>query len=436
MSDHNPRLMFPSLLRWKTTVKVLFVFLFCLALQVQAEKSPAQKRKELEAKRRELQAAIRKNKNELIRIRAEAHNKEKELKVLGSQITQRQQLISNINQQTFEIEVQIIEQRKMITTLKADVERLKADYAAYLEAAYKKRVSLSNLLFFVFDSKSLHQALRRMRYLNAYGNYRQKQARLILKTQHQMIEAIQEMINIKQVKLGLRAEKEKEKVALIKDKEEETAMLSKLQEKEQDLKKKLERQEQAARKLNRDIELQIAREIELARRAEEERRAKAKKANKPEAPRTSTSYLSSADQKLGIDFASSKGKLPWPVAGTLAESFGNHAHPTLKGVVTTNNGIDIATQAGASVKAVYKGVVKGIFPIPGLGKVVLISHGEYYTVYARLEDNVSVKIGDPVEAGKVIGQVAVYPETGAGRLHFEVWKQRLFQNPLPWLRAK
>ena len=181
--------------------------------------------------------------------------------------------------------------------------------------------------------------------------------------------------------------------------------------------------------------MQIVKEIEAARKLEEKKRAAAQKANRPAGPKTSTSYLSDADIKLGLDFASSKGKLPWPVAGKVVETFGDHAHPTLKGVVTTNNGIDILAKPGDEIKAVYKGVVKAIFPIPGLDKVVLVSHGEYYTVYARLS-SVKVQIGDPVETGKVLGVLGAHPDTGEGRLHFEVWKQRLFQNPLPWLRAR
>jgi septal ring factor EnvC (AmiA/AmiB activator) len=119
----------------------------------------------------------------------------------------------------------------------------------------------------------------------------------------------------------------------------------------------------------------------------------------------------------------------------MVEGFGDHAHPTLKGIVTTNNGIDIAAKAGSSVQAVFKGTVKAVFPIPGLDKVVLVNHGEYYTVYARLE-TIKVKIGQEVLLGQEIGTLAVYPETGEGRLHFEIWKQRLFQNPLPWLRVR
>ncbi len=428
--------MFPKAIKLKYTIKAaLLIFLFVSFFVAQAGQSPAEKRKELEAKRRQLQENIRRNKNELLRIKAEAFSKEKELKVLAAQIQNREEVINIVGQQAFEISLQISSQREMVEKLKQDIVSLKKDYAAYLVAAYKRQLSSTDLLFFVFDAKNVQQALRRLRYLSAYGDYRKRQAQLIFNTQKQMLMLITEMISVKKEKATLIKVKEVEKKELVQDKVEEQKLLVQLQDKESQLKQKIEKQVLAAKKLSKEIELQIAKEIEAARKLEEKKRAAAAKANKPSGPKTSTSYLNDADIKLSIDFANNKGKLPWPVVGKIVETFGDHSHPTLKGVITTNNGIDISAKAGSEVKVVFKGVIKGIFPIPGLDKVVLVSHGEYYTVYARLS-SVSIKIGEKVETGKVIGILATHPESGIGRLHFEVWKQRIFQNPSPWLRAK
>jgi len=436
MLTKTPLLLFLNHIKLKNLTKYFLVIIFLsLIISVFAAQTPADRRKELETKRKQLQESIRKNKNELIKVKAEAFNKEKELKILAEQIENREQVINVVGQQAFELTLQIGNQKELVTKLRQDVVLLKQDYANFLVAAYKRRLNSADLLFFVFEAKDLQQAMRRLRYLNAYGTYRQKQAQLILNTQRQMIALISEMITVKQEKAFLIKEKETEKKALVQDKQEEQKLLTQLQGKEKDLKQKIEKQMLAAKKLSKEIELQIAREIEAARKAEEKKRAAAQKANKPSVPKTSTSYLSDADIKLGLDFSSSKGKLPWPVSGKVIETFGDHAHPTLKGVVTTNNGIEILSKPNAEVKAVYKGVVKAIFPIPGLDKVVLVSHGEYYTVYARLA-KVSIKIGESIETGKVIGSLAVHQDSGEGRLHFEVWKQRVFQNPLPWLRVK
>jgi murein DD-endopeptidase MepM/ murein hydrolase activator NlpD len=65
----------------------------------------------------------------------------------------------------------------------------------------------------------------------------------------------------------------------------------------------------------------------------------------------------------------------------------------------------------------------------------LVNHGEYFTVYARLA-TVNVKIGESVEPKDILGEVAFNEEENTSKLHFEVWKQQVFQNPLPWLKSK
>ncbi len=261
-----------------------------------------------------------------------------------------------------------------------------------------------------------------------------------------MIGAINEMIVAKQNMMLLMSEKEKEKLELELDKKEEAVLLGKLQHIVKDLKQQIAEQEKNARQLNKAISDLIAKEIEDARKAEEaKRKAAARKAEREAAAshkpkpaeketKTSNSYLSLADLKLTNDFASNKGKLPWPANnGSISETFGEHAHPTLKGVVTNNNGIDIGMKPNSEITAVFKGTVKAIFPIPGMDRVVLVSHGEYFTVYARLA-TVNVKIGQQIETGQLLGTVGTNPEDGTSRLHFEVYKQRVLQNPQSWIR--
>jgi septal ring factor EnvC (AmiA/AmiB activator) len=395
----------------------------------------ALKRKELEAKRKALQEQIQRNKKALQQAKVAEQSSVKQLEVIGGQILVREQLIDHVSQEAFQLSIDIANQQKIVALLKEDIEKLKQDYAAYLRAAYIKR-SVNAAFLYIFDSRSIDQAIKRLKYLNTYGNYRQQQARIILKTQQQMVYALQELIEIKQQKLGLVKIKETEKKELVADKEVQTVLLGQVQKKVKSLAQIIAQQEQAARALNQSLSKLIADEIALAKRAEERKRAKDGSANKKTAaPVTSNSYLSDADLKLSGNFAANKGKLPWPAAGVLVQGFGKRDHPTLKGVVLSNNGIDIATPHGSAVRPVFKGTVKGIFPIPGLDKVVLVNHGEYFTVYARLA-TVNVKIGESVEPKDILGDVAFNEEENTSKLHFEVWKQQVFQNPLPWLKSK
>lgn len=135
-------------------------------------------------------------------------------------------------------------------------------------------------------------------------------------------------------------------------------------------------------------------------------------------------------------FASHRGSLPRPVDGTFRVTgrFGRHALPELPDVMYDNPGIDVEVAPGAPVKAVYGGKVSGVYMISGFGNVVIVSHGNYYTVYGNLASP-TVKAGDTVQQGSVVGSVAPDPgDSSHGELHFEVWKNREKLDPLGWIR--
>ena len=66
------------------------------------------------------------------------------------------------------------------------------------------------------------------------------------------------------------------------------------------------------------------------------------------------------DAALSSSFAANKGKLPWPVEGTVTGSFGSHPHPVYKNVTMPfNNGVNVAVVRNAAVKAVSAGSQSG-----------------------------------------------------------------------------
>ena len=89
-----------------------------------------------------------------------------------------------------------------------------------------------------------------------------------------------------------------------------------------------------------------------------------------------------------------------------------------------HNGIDIAAEAGTTVKAAAAGTVYTVFKDDTMGTTVVIRHdGGYTTQYASLAEDVSVEVGDVVQMGDAIGAVAntALLETAQGdHLHFSV----------------
>ena len=143
--------------------------------------------------------------------------------------------------------------------------------------------------------------------------------------------------------------------------------------------------------------------------------------------------LTPAEKTLSANFVGNKGKLPWPVErGIIASSFGKHASVVSDKVTVTNNGIDIATTENAKARAVFDGEVTSVTNLTGANTVVIIRHGEYFTVYSNLE-NVTVKRGDKVKTKQGIGTVHTNKTEGKTELHFEVLKEQNRQDPANWL---
>ncbi|MDE5653957.1 MAG: peptidoglycan DD-metalloendopeptidase family protein, partial [Muribaculaceae bacterium] len=156
-------------------------------------------------------------------------------------------------------------------------------------------------------------------------------------------------------------------------------------------------------------------------------------APKKEAPGKSTK----SDQPTsGGSFESMRGALPRPVSGAfrVTGKFGRHALPDLPDVTYDNPGIDVEVASGAAVQSVYGGTVSGVYMVPGFSTVVIVSHGDYYTVYGNV-GSASVKVGDKVKGGQTLGRLAEDPDNpGHSSLHFEVWKGREKLNPQNWIK--
>jgi murein DD-endopeptidase MepM/ murein hydrolase activator NlpD len=130
-------------------------------------------------------------------------------------------------------------------------------------------------------------------------------------------------------------------------------------------------------------------------------------------------------------------KFAKPVDGTLARKYTTDlVYCETIGTYKTNHGMEIKAELGTSVKAVLDGKVELVDnDQTTLGKYVIINHQNgLKTVYANLDENVTVKVGDTVKKGKVIGKVGntreSYSEEKFGdHLHFEVMKGKDYADP-------
>ena len=132
----------------------------------------------------------------------------------------------------------------------------------------------------------------------------------------------------------------------------------------------------------------------------------------------------------GRSFATTKGKLFWPVSGKIIKQFGRIKNPVTN-THYQNDGVDIRAPVGDEVRVVFPGVVSVITWLRGRGNVIMVRHvGNYYTVYTHLSE-ISVGYGQRVYSGDLIGRVG---ESDSGpMLHFEIRQSDKPINPIKWL---
>lgn len=133
---------------------------------------------------------------------------------------------------------------------------------------------------------------------------------------------------------------------------------------------------------------------------------------------------------------SSKGleRLILPVNGTITSRFGVRINPITK-KSEDHNGIDISAPAGSNVYAVLNGIVKSVKNDINYGTFVVLEHQNgYETLYAHLQI-ASVKNGECVNFGDIIGKVGTSGESTGPHLHFEVIKNGKAIDPIAFLDA-
>lgn len=403
---------------------------------------------QLQAEQNKLEKKLSTTKSLLDKVKKGTQSSLNELKLIENQVKNRELLVRNFDNQIRSAELTISSKDSQIKELQKRLVRLKEQYKKLLIYAYKHRNKSAKMMY-IFSSSNYFEAVKRTSYLKRLAEIQQKQFKVILqseKTIHKEIKTIREEKEHKKILLQ---EKIVEKQQIEKDKSAKQLALEKLRKDESSLMAEMKEQERQKAELKRRIKLAIEKEIaEAEAKARKEAEKKASLASKNTSSTTKTTTTSTATKEvtftdtkeniaLGKSFESNRGKLPWPVAkGSITEGYGKNAHPTLPNVFTNNNGIDIGAPKNSQVRAVFDGEVTSVLNIPGAGKVIIIKHGAYRTVYSNLQE-AYVSVGDKVSSKQAIGSLLADDEGNLSTSHFEIHQvvegnvQRI--NPTLWL---
>lgn len=397
------------------STRFLLVLSFLLPLSI----ATAQKRSDLEKQRDKLDNKIKYTDQLLQQTKKTQQITQTELVILNKKISYREELISTITAGIRSLEKQIQENYQIIQNIENDLEQLKSEYAQMIYYAYKNRNSYDRLMF-IFSSESFDQAYKRVKYFQQYSEYRTRQAELIRQTRILLNKNAESLQIQKREKEALLAARTNEKRALGNDMKTQQSSLTSLRSKERELTKTFEKYRSERDKLTATIAELIRKELE------------AKKGPKK-------FDLTPAEQRLALQFEENKGKLPWPVErGQAYRQYGTHPHPVLQNVVEENKGIDILTTKDADALAIFDGTVSAVILIPGSGKVVMLSHGNYRSVYTNLKE-VYVKKGDSVKTREKLGRLLTDETNARTEAHLEIWKISptisTTVNPSVWIAA-
>jgi septal ring factor EnvC (AmiA/AmiB activator) len=290
-----------------------------------------------------------------------------------------------------------------------------------IQKSYQNRAQ-QNRLMFLLSSENFFQAFKRLQYLKQYTEFRKEQGeRIVAKTQ-ELTDLNKDLTVQRKEKEQLITENSRAKDQLLKEIKSQKELLKTIRQNESKYAKAIQTKKKEAQQVEQQIERLIRSAIAAAN----------KKADKS-TTNNSTFILTPEATLVSNSFSANKGKLIWPVEkGIKKQGFGVYKDAVYPGIKHQSNGVIIATDQGATARAVFEGEVIAILAVPGGNKGVQLKHGNYISTYYNLSD-LYVKKGDKVAAKAELGKIFTNRFNGLTQLKFYLYKDATRLNPEEWI---
>lgn len=337
------------------------------------------------------------------------------LTLTREKIAARKELLSESERELAALQNDISVKSHQADSLQARLDTMNTYYGRLVRSAYKNRDSRIWYMY-ILSSENLAQGLRRYSYLKNLSKEMNAQAIRIREAKSLLEDSLDELEALRLEAQELRNQRQTEIDKLKEEEASSQKLVNSLSRDKKKIQKDMDAKKSEVQALNREIAKIIA------------------EASKKPSSKSSSKKTTEVDYTLGKEFASNKGKLPWPAQGAVVERFGVQYHPVYTQLKLPNSdGISIAVSEGTQACAVFDGVVSKVIVMQGYNKCVLIQHGDYFSFYCKL-GQVLVKAGDKVKTGQAVG--IVEPLGGVSQLHFQIWSSKGPQDPMPWLRPR
>ena len=405
----------------------------------------------LEQRKAQILKEIREKEEQLQNVKSKEKTVVTQLALQTEKIKLKEKLINTTEKQTKLLNNDMYINQININRLKKELIVLKEDYAKMILKSYKSRSEQSRAMF-LLSSESFLQAYKRAQYMKQYASYRKTQGQEIQQKSEELL-VFNDKIGVqKQEKEKLLQEKQKEKNELEKEKQVQQEIAKAIKKDKKQIIAEIKKKQQETRAIDNQIEKLIKAAIAAANKKAAEANRKKVEANRKENP-TSTKVVSKATeiaeskaietstkivlttegQIVANNFKANKGRLPWPVEkGFVSLPYGDQPHPVYKTLIVHNSGVEIATDQGATARAVFGGEVISVMILSPVNKAVMIQHGDYFTVYQNLS-SVNVAKGDKVSIKQALGKIRTNGDSGKTVLKFTISQNTTYNNPASWL---
>ncbi len=359
----------------------------------------AQDRKQLERERMQVIESIEETDDLIANSESDRQKSLVTLGALRGQIVQRNALLNNIKQSISAAEVEI---EYNLTTLQSLTQKIKAieeQYAIMLRSKYVRKLTGGKWIT-IFSASNINEAFLRWNYYRQFDSYRDSKMKELA--------SIQEIV----------ARKNEE----IKDYALENSILIQEQQlQNSELQKRVEQQNELVKVLQKDktillSQLSVIKESRESLNVAIEARVLGELSGK----------------KVGFDTSSTtdsdplivKGKVLLPISNGYIEDF------SIDGEEQTKT-LSISAGRGANAVAVAQGKVISVKEVDGYGKMIIIQHDDFYTIYANI-NKVVIAEGDIVEKSTKLGKL----NSKENRLHFELWKDKERLDANEWIEEQ
>lgn len=400
---------------------LLFLFVFQSSYICQIKDSIKQQNKQLQNIRADIATLEKELKSKTRRERVSLQSLEK----INKQNLLLNKLINNLFTEEKQKEEAIGRIEHDIESIEKRISNLKEQYSRYIVWFYKNP-GLS-MWRFILNSESFNQALVRYQYLKYISKQNKITLDKLTANKNKLTGLVTNLEEERKEKEALANQKVKEQLALEKKEKERKELVSLLKKDKKMIADEINLKRRAEILIKNIIAALVEAEREAKKRALESKVKTDKKIDPGKLPQ-------SFDYSSFQSFVQLRGSLGWPVKeGRIVRKFGENKNEKLN-TVTLNYGIDIGVNASQNVFVVAEGVVSAIDWIPGYGSIVIVTHrDDFRTVYGHVT-GISVKEGERIKAGTIIGRVSESLEGNI--LHFEIWNERNYQNPEIWLASR